>query len=356
MEMNTIAQTKNHFKKVLQYYFYVLLILSGLSSFAQTLPATSYRDYGFQKSVKKVEQLYYSIETDSIEKVEKITRIFNADGNIESYENESFLDDSWSKSIISYKRGEIYKEVWTHSNPFLNRTYSYEYDKQGRIIRENIEFKDGAKSYINFTYQDSLLKEIEANIDGIQSVRTRFYDIKNQLYKETHIQEIPGDTAIVTNYFYLADKEILSYVAPKNYFNATVYFNNMVELKFKLKENNDAQEKLWKGISRFDAEAPQGNTPFGLIEYSEQTMQFYQKNKEILQPFQMKIFLRNRDEGFVQEGDIKTEGEVDVKVNKVSGICFYKIEYTDGSIIGSTAFDKDTAIKMNLLLAEVDLL
>ena len=95
------------------------IVLSAIIFFAfmvskgQSLPNITYQDYGFKKQVSQVEQVFYSFEGDSIEKVEKVIRTFNADGNIESYENQSFLDDSWSKSKASYKNGQPQSDLYT---------------------------------------------------------------------------------------------------------------------------------------------------------------------------------------------------------------------------------------------------
>ncbi len=319
----------------------VVLIASGAD--AQSLPDISYRDYGYSKPLKKVTQLYYSIDYDNdgsvknIEEVEKVTKIFNADGNIESYENQSFLDDSWAKSQSTYKNKRLAKEIWTHSNPYLNRTYTYLYDKQGRITEEKIRFKDGSKSHIKFRYKDSLLTEIEADIDGTQSVTERYYSAKDKLYKEIHRQKVPNEADIVTNYFYLEDKEILSFVEPQSYFYATAYLKDAMghhsgEIKFKLIEDSIVQDKLFKGILRFDKEAPNDSLPFDIQAYSDQTLQAYEKTKQELKPYRMVLYLRD------ENNNITAEAEVDLKAKTISGIGFFKMEFADGTITGTSEF------------------
>lgn len=319
----------------------VILIASG--TYAQSLPEVSFRDYGYTKPVKKVTQIYFSIDyandgsIKSVEEVEKVIQSFNKDGNIESYENQSFLDDSWAKSNSIYINGRLAKQIWTHSNPILNRTYTYIYDKQGKIIEEKIRFKDGSKSLIKFRYKDSLLSEIDADRHGTQSLTQRFYSISGKLYKEIHRQKVPNEADIVTNYFYLEDKEILSYVEPHNYFYATAYLkdamgNHSVEIKFKLIEDSIAQEKLLKGISRYDKEAPSDNVPFNLQEYSAQTLQAYTKNKNELKPFRIVLYLRD------ENNNITAEAEVDVKSKNIVGIGFFQTEYADGTTTGTTEF------------------
>jgi len=321
----------------------IFLIVSYSSAFTQTLPDITYQDYGYTKPIKKVTQMYYSIDYDNdgsvknVEEVEKVTQTFNADGNIESYENQSLLDESWAKSHSAYKKGRLHQEVWTHSNPYLNRTYSYVYDKQGKISEEKIRFKDGSKSHINFRYKDSLLTEIEADIDGTQSVTERYYSAKGKLYKEIHRQKVPNEADVVTNYFYLEDEEILSFVAPQSYFYATAYLKDAMghhsgEIKFKLIEDSTAQDKLLKGILRFDKEAPQDNLPFDLQGYSEQTLQAYKKNQKELKPYRMVLYLRD------ENNNIYAEAEVDLKVKNIAGIGFFKIEFADGTTTGTTEF------------------
>lgn len=322
---------------------FACLLFFLTNAFAQTLPDITYQDYGYTKPIKKVTQMYYSIEygnngsIKNVEEVEKVTQIFNADGNIESYENKSFLDESWAKSQSAYKQGLLHKQLWIYSYPYLNRTYTYLYDKQSRITEEKIRFKDGSKSHIKFRYKDSLLTQIEADIDGTQSVTERYYSAKGKLYKEIHRQKVPNEADIVTNYFYLEDKEILSFVEPQSYFYATAYLKGAMghhfgEIKLKLIEDSTAQNKLLKGILRFDKEAPSDNLPFDLQSYSEQTLQAYEKNKDELKPYRMVLYLRD------ENNNITAEAEVDLKARKIAGIGFFKTEFTDGTTIGTTDF------------------
>ena len=317
--------------------FSILIFFAFVGSKGQSLPNITYQDYGFNKQVSQVEQIFYSIDGDSIEKVEKVIHRFNPEGNISSYENQSFLDESWAKSKAVYKNNRLHQEIWEHSNPYLNRKYTYRYDKQGKITEEKIRFKDGSKSYIKFHYKNNLLNEIEADIDGTKSITERHYSQKENLYKEIHRQKVPGEADIITNYFYLEDREIISYVEPQSYFYATVYLkdamgNEFSEIKFRLIEDSTVQSKLIKGIQRFEEEAPTDNLPFGLKQYAEQTLQAYNKNKDELIPFNMKLFLRDK------YNNIITEAEVDVKTKTIVGIGFFKIEYADGSTTGTTNF------------------
>ena len=317
--------------------FSIIIFFAFVGSKGQSLPNITYQDYGFNKLVSQVEQIFYSFDGDSIEKVEKVMYRFNSDGNISSFENQSFLDESWAKSKAVYKNNRLHQEIWEHSNPYLNTKYTYRYDKQGKITEEKIRFKDGSKSHIKFHYKNNLLNEIEADIDGTQSITERHYSQKGNLYKEIHRQKVLDEADIITNYFYLEDREIISYVEPQSYFYATVYLkdalgNEFSEIKFKLIENSTAQSKLMKGIQRFEKEAPTDSLPFGMKQYTEQTFQAYDKNKDELIPFNMKLFLRD------EHNNIITEAEVDVKTKTIVGIGFFKIEYADGSTTGTTNF------------------
>ncbi|HRO85529.1 MAG TPA: hypothetical protein PK110_11955 [Niabella sp.] len=347
-------------KVIYKISFTILALLVASGADAQSLPDISYRDYGYSKPLKKVTQMYYSIDyandgsVKNVEEVEKITQIFNTDGNMESYENKSFLDDSWAKSQSTYKQGRLHQEVWTHSNPHLNRTYTYVYNKQGKISEEKIRFKDGSKSRIKFRYKDSLLTEIEADIDGTQSVTERYCSAKAKLYKEIHQQKVPNEADIVTNYFYLEDKEILSFVEPQSYFYATAYLKDAMghhsgEIKFKLIEDSTAQNKLLKGIQRFDKEAPNDNLPFDLQAYSDQTLQAYRKNQKELKPYRMVLYLRD------ENNNITAEAEVDLKAKNIAGIGFFKTEFADGTTTGTTEFRHKKLHIFEAMLQQTDL-
>ncbi len=330
-------------------YLLLMTVLTSFSLSAQSLPEINYRDFGFHKQVNQVSTMYYSIDEGAIDKVEVVTRKFNKAGNLVSFENKSYLDDSWSKSTTTYKNGKAFQQFWKSSNPYLNRTYTYKYDKTGRVIQQDIKFKDLAKSYIKYSYKNGLLDQITADIDGVKSVSTHYYTTKKQLYKKIHRQLETGKKDIITNYFYLEGKEIMSYEEPKKYFNASTYASNNVEMKFNLIDDSDSQDKLLKGMLRFDKEAPMGALPFGLKEYSEQTLQFYQKNKDKLIHDQILIHLKNENK------DIVAEGEVGLKFKDLAGINFSKITYADGKISGTTMFDNDAQAKLKKTLETLKL-
>ena len=69
-----------------------------------------------------------------------------------------------------------------------------------------------------------------------------------------------------------------------------------------------------------------------LKQYSDQTLQAYDKNKGDLKPYYMKLFLRD------EYNNIIAEAEVDVNTKTIVGVGFFKIEYADGSITGTTDF------------------
>lgn len=311
-----------------------IIILIAFNSNAQSLPKITYQDYGFTKPVKQLEELYYSFDSDSIERVEKVTYRFNESGKIESLENKSFIDDSWSKAKMSYKNNVLQKEVWENSNPYLSRTYTYRYDKQGRIIEQEIRFKDGGKSHIRFTYQHDLVTIIDTKIDDFESVTTCYYSADGKRYKEIQREKKTDGSEINSHFFYLEDQEILSFVEPKSYFLATAYLNGVTEINFKIVEDTTDQNKLMKRILRFDTEAALGVLPFNLQTYSEQTVETYRNNKDKLIPLQIKLFIRD------VENQKLAEANVDIKTNSISGVGLFKIEYSDGTISGDTKYDE----------------
>ena len=337
----------------MKYLFFVLTIVVNRHSFAQSLPQITYWDYGYSQPVKQVETMYYSLDADSVEKVEFVKRSFNLSGNLESYQNKSFLDSTWSKSNLNYKKGKAHREKWANSNTYLDRVYAYQYNENGKIIRKDVRFKGkSSRSYVDYTYKNGLLHQVHANIDGEESVSTSFYDRNHQLYKKTHQQLLNNKNDIITHYFYLEGKELMSYVAPRSHFHAAAYLKKEadVEIRFKLSSDSTVQSKLLKGIMRFDREAPDAKLPFNLEAYSQQTLDFYKRNKDKLTPLQALIYLRN------ENGDIVAESEVNLETKKISGIAYSKIEYADGSISGNINFDSALRMQLEAMLSKLQLL
>lgn len=327
----------------------IFLLLFAADCFAQALPDINYRDYGYHKQVKRLEQIYYGFDGDSIEKVEKVIRGFNVQGNIEHYETYNFLDGSWAKSSATYRRGLLYREVWQHSNAYLNRTYTYQYDKQDRIIKEHIRFKDGSRSYTRFQYKNNLLFETEADIDGTRSVSRRYYTRNGQLYKEMHWQKVPGEADILTNYFYVNEKEVLSYVEPQSYFYATAYIDDIGEIKFRLNEDSTIQDKLLQIFSGFGTGTLQDSLPFNLQTYTEKLLELYKNNKNKVIPYRMVLYARDDQKGML------AEAEVDIKNKSITSIGFFKIEYSDGAVTGATDYDGNMRTAFETRLRKIGL-
>ena len=333
-------------KNLKRAYVMLIAVLIGVNSFAQSLPEINYRDYGFYKQVKQVSTMYYSLDEGSIDKVEMVTRNFNKAGNLVSFDNKSYLDDSWSKSTVSYKGGKAFQQIWKSSNPYLSRTYTYKYDNAGKVIQQDIKFKDLAKSYINYSYKNGLMYQITAYIEGIKSVSTHYYTAEKELYKTTHRQLETGKSDIISHSYCLEGKEILSYVAPNKDVYVNAYLGGAAELKLKIMEGSAAQEKVLQSILRFEKDAESGKLPFGIQEHSEQTLQFYRKQKNgVLEP-EIDIFIRNNQK------DVIAQGVVDPKTKKLTAINFTQIIYANGSTSGATIFDNQVQAKLQSILGK----
>lgn len=332
-------------------FFYIGLSAFLITSigYSQSLPKINYRDYGYTKPIKQSAAIYYSIEGDSIEKVEHVLQKFNAQGNIESYHNQSYLDDSWASAKSTYKKERLHKEVWTHSNAYLNRTYAYSYNAQNQLVRQKIRFKDGVNSALQFKYLNNRLQQIDADIDGVKSVTEKVYSTNGTLYKEIYRQQVPNQAALVTQYFYLDDKEIMSYQTPQNNCYVTVYINNTVQIHFKVVDSSDTHTKLLKGIQRFEKEAPNDNLPFNLKSFTNQTLQAYDKYPSQLIPYHMVMFLHDANNSII------AEAEVAVKTKEIVGIGFFEIQYSDGTTTGTTAFNQKTVAIFKTMLQQTGL-
>ncbi|MGG5487658.1 hypothetical protein [Gaetbulibacter sp. PBL-D1] len=330
-------------KHILLTFSFFLISLNHLQ--AQSLPKVTTQDYGFLQPVNIVETVSYNLDKEPIE---KSTYRFSKDGFIDNYHIQNLKDNTWSTSKCIYKKGKLHKRIFEFSNSKENRKHTYKYNGEGQLVEETIKLKNGS-SHNTFSYQNGLLYQttsIENN-----TVTTYYYSNKGKLYKAIRTQKNENQREITTNYYYLEGKEITSYVSPEQRFEVTSYLENFI-LKFDLSDNENATERLMKGMQRFDKEAPLDNLPFNLEQYSNQTTQFYGKHKDKLTLTQVLLFDYKTD---AQGNKIAyAEADIDLNTNTIAGIRFYKTTLSNGEVIGNTKYDDEVQAKFEDMLSAIN--
>ena len=316
--------------------FSVILLLFSFNINAQSLPQINVKDYGFEPNTKQVEITTYNVENDSVVALEISNYIFNNEGAIESYEIRNKQNKSWGKSKNKYRKGKLHKRTFKYSNSTLNTNHNYIYDSNGYLTNEQIRFNNGNTNTVKFEYKDNLLHKISSNADDV--IITHHYTQKGHLFKKVVSKKQADRPSVVSNHFYLENKEIFSYTAPNNHYKAHIY-NENVYIGFELIDDKRVKSKLDKGIQRFNQEAPKDNLPFNLQKHCNQTWQFYDKNLDKVIPFEIKIYKYKKD---ASGNKIKyAEAIVDIKTKTISSINFYKTTFKNNNVVGSTSFDKN---------------
>ncbi|WP_298264874.1 hypothetical protein [uncultured Lutibacter sp.] len=317
-------------------FFLCILLLNSPAFLAQSLPQINAKDYEFESNTKQVEITTYNIENDSVV-VSKISSYsFNSEGAMESYESRNKQNKSWEKEKNTYKKGRLHKKTGKYSNSVLNKKHHYTYDDNVHLSNEQIRLNNGNTNTVKFEYKDNLLHKISSNLD--ETVITHHYTQKGHLYKKVYAMKQAGKPNLVSNHFYLENKEIFSYIVPKNHYKAHIY-NENVYIGFELIDDERIKSKLDKGIQRFNKEAPKDNLPFNLQQHCNQTWQFYNKNLDKVIPFEIKIYKYKKD---ASGNKIKyAEAIVDIKTKTISSVSFYKTTFNNNSVVGSTAFDEN---------------
>ncbi len=322
-------------QKTYIYLVFSALFLNITPILAQSLPKINTKDYGFTTNTKKVEITTYSVVNNSIILRETNSYKFNDLGNIQTYKKREKHNSSWIKSKNIYVKGLLRKKSWKHSNSSFNKKHLYTYDNKTRLINEHIRSKNGNTNHIKFKYQNNLLHKITTNDNDLEI--TYYYTQKRQLFKKVYSEKKNGKPNIITNHFYLENKEIFSYEEPKNHYKAHIY-NENVYIGFELINEKQVKSKIDKGIQRFNEEAPKDNLPFNLEQHCNQTWQFYNKNLDKVIPFEIKFYRYTKD---VSGNKIKyAEAVVNIKTKTISSISFYKTTLKNNNVIGSTEFDK----------------
>ena len=314
--------------KINKILFTTVLLGFQSFSFAQSLPDISNIDYGFTQKVTKVEAVDYNLNKEPIKTT---VYHFNKNGFIKDYHTENLKDNSWQKTKSYYKNDRLYKRVFKYSNAKKNKKHSYTYNTSGQLIKETVTHKNGDSNNIVYDYKNNKLHQIKSDINN--SKTTYFYSNKGNLYKAIKTQKDENEIEQNINYLYLEGKEITSYVSLNSNVLVTTYLNDFT-LQFDLNENEFAINKLQKGIKRFNEEAPKDNLPFSLRSYSNQTAQFYSKNKDKLKDSKIVFFDYVTDD---QKNKITyAKADVNVETKTITSIQFYKTSLTNGTVVGDT--------------------
>ncbi|KJD31214.1 hypothetical protein PK35_15355 [Tamlana nanhaiensis] len=323
------------------------LLFLGLNVIAQSLPSISYKNYGFENAVSKVESVYYNLNKQP---KEKSAHQFTKNGFIESSLTENLQEKTWLLTKSSYKKGKLNKRIFQSNDASVNKKHTYKYNAKNELEKETIIFKNGQKNQINFTFENGRLKETIAHKYNSLTTIKYFYSEQGNLYKTTKTLKKNNQPDVITNSFYLENKEITSYVEPQSNFKVSTYLDNLI-LKFNLTEDEKTTERLLKGMQRFNKEAPKDNLPFGLESYSNQTLQFYSKNKDKLQLTEVVLFEYITDK---QNHKIAyAEAHIDLNTNTIAGIRFYKTTLANGEILGNTAYEDAVLHKFQDMLEAV---
>ncbi|MFY0713531.1 hypothetical protein J1D01_07640 [Seonamhaeicola sp. NFXS20] len=310
-----------------------IFLLNISIGFAQSLTDIRNTDYGFTKKVTKVEAIFYNLNKNPIKTV---AYQFNEDGFIKDYHVKNLKDNSWQKTKSYYKNNRLYKRVFKHSNSNFNKKHRYTYNENGNLINEQIRLNNGNTNTVKYEYKDNLLHKISSNVD--ETVITHHYTQKGHLFKKVVSKKQADKPEVISNHFYLENKEIFSYTAPKNHYKAHIY-NENVYIGFELINDERVKSKLDRGIQRFNKEAPKDNLPFNLQKHCNQTWQFYDKNLDKVIPFEIKIYKYKKD---ASGNKIKyAEAIVDIKTKTISSVSFYKTTFKNNTVVGNTAFDEN---------------
>ncbi len=98
-----------------------------------------------------------------------------------------------------WKDGRIRKEAFKHQDAVLNRTTTFEYDEEGRLVEETIRRSEGTIR-TRYTYRNGRLHQmIITSPDGASLQRTFSYDAEG---RKSRVQEIEGPDTSEIQYFY----------------------------------------------------------------------------------------------------------------------------------------------------------
>lgn len=301
----------------------------------------SYKDFGFKKQPKTVTKIHYEfIDKIAIDQAKEIWE-FNAEGNITSYTEISYLDNNeTTQKTYTYENGLLIKERKELSaKKHLQSTTTYEYNSDRQLVKKVYKTDDGLVERYYYDYKNG--KQIQqskvAFKGGITIKGDHLYNKEGTLYQinfeeNTHLKKIYRWKESYLNgfkIFELDDDRKSSFIYTDDEGIAMQYTVNGDQLYSDL-------ENLQKILAKNEFDA---TDEFHEILYANF------KNPEQMVLNRAEIHKRNDNRDLIATAEIfKFDG------SPIENIGFQEIIYADGSKSGTTDFDFFIYKSMNKLV------
>ena len=301
---------------------------------AQEIPSAHFSDFGFHQPVKQAEVVHYTLQDNLFQKIETEHYVFNEKGNIERWSKINSFDHTEEHTLYLYNAADRLIEQTTSSNiPEWNSSTHFQYNSDGKLRKSETttERKTVIKKY---SYHNGKLHSEELKDGDYSSTSEYFYTKEGEAYKIITQEEGAGEDNPIHVSLLLSDKTIISYTDP-GYFAYSYLYLPLFTAHLSFDKDTEAEKNIMEGIRKFEQEAPTGDIPFNLSQYSAQGMQAYFKNKDDVHLYQLELLERNSVDDVVLVVSVATNQGI------IDGMSYKEITYTDGTVSGSTVFNEE---------------
>ena len=327
IEVSTVLyQTKLHqVMKKHTLFFSILFFCLNLFCTAQSLPKLTPKDYGFSENLKSVSSIKYYVEGDEPRKQSEDYYFFGPNRKIMVFTESNLIDEAPKEStIFKYDRDEVTSE--THKSPNPNEDYetTFQYDASKSLVSSQYKSK-----YFNFEKKffhtgNNLSSVISTNEMG-RSEEQYFYNNSGELYA-IHNTETVGNGKETITILFQNNREIARYSTSKSRSFGLNYITDSKEFYYLTKD-----ESIKKELETLELFLNQNKSKD--LDIAQKIRMIVKKAKDP-ELVSAKYFIKNK------KGDLLASAELEAPFEEIKMVRFYRINYTSGSIDGTTEFQK----------------
>lgn len=292
---------------------------------AQSLPKLSPKDYGFSENLKSVASTKYYVENDESRKISEDYYFFGPNRKIMVFTTQKLQDESPKESTIFKYDGDDVKSE-THKSAKGNQDYetTFQYDAAKSLVSSLYKSK-----YFNlekkFIYTNNKLSSVVTSNEMGKSEEQYFYNNSGELYAIHNTETVgKGKETIIS--LFQNNREIARYSTSKSRRIGLNYITDSKEFSFATKDESIKTEL--EALELFLKQNISKN-----LDMAQKIGMILKKTKDT-ELVSAKFFVRNA------KGDAEASAELESPFEEIKKVIFYRIDYTNGAIVGSTEFQK----------------
>lgn len=308
-----------------KYAFLFLIFSLNIFCLAQSLPKLSPIDFGYSNGVKSINSVKYFVDGDSLQKLEENYYYFGPNKKIMVFTEKDLRNKGAKKSTIyKYENDEVKSEKYNAGNEYQDYEVSYQYDADKSLLSSQYISK-----YINlnkkYNFTGNKLSSVITTNEMGKSEESYFYNNFGDLYAIHNTETVGKDSETIVTLFQ-NNREIARYSTSKSRRIGLNYITNSKEFSYATSD-----ESIKKELETLELFLKQNKSKDLIVAQKIEMILKKAKNPELISA---KFFIRNA------KGDPEASAELEAPFEDLKIVTFYRIDYSNGSIEGSTDFQK----------------